>query len=290
MKKVLFLVFWGLFCHIASFAHDGIRQLVQFYESADMDGYYSMAQRNINEDLSQLYRNGGCVELKIPIPFVEITNEQGSGKLLHHTYKYKGQIHNENNFNEQIGTEKLVPMLSIQFINTGNYKSGDNLYDYIRIDSVIVFSMVGLDKRNRIQSFWHFDDGDRGYEPVERFSIFHRQPDCHYSRYSKKLPSAYRRIRKENPTLLLSNYHIRNKGGMLYVKGDSIYVYDIATGKRMELNSYVKTNFSTEQIQAFDNISVPNIYEDKWGNDRKAGYTPQELINIYCCPIKTRTR
>ena len=67
---------------------------------------------------------------------------------------------------------------------------------------------------------------------------------------------------------------------MLYVKGDSIYVYDIATGKRMELNSYVKTNFSTEQIQAFDKISVPNIYEDKWGNDRKAGYTPQELINI----------
>ena len=86
MKKVLFLVFWGLFCHIASFAHDGIRQLVQFYKSADMDGYYSMAQRNINEDLSQLYRNGGCVELKIPIPFVEITNEQGSGKFSAQTH------------------------------------------------------------------------------------------------------------------------------------------------------------------------------------------------------------
>lgn len=242
------------------YSQNAIDRLISFYNQADMGCYYSMIERNVNKYYQQEYQNWQRDKLGLPYDSIEICYKNNTHILVtKHT-------NDKNPFRIFIDSTHIVPMLAVQFVNTDKYNLNDNIYDYISIDSTIVFSLASVDKHNKVTSFLHFFDGYFG---------------CHYVNPTNDYPkSVIKKIQKLKPELIMvTHFNQENKGYFLFIKKSTIYVYDIANKNCTELNRYIKERYSLERIRSFNNVYIPYIYTDKM-ETRITGNTPIEQINI----------
>jgi hypothetical protein len=256
-------IFLLLFVSVRVCSQNTIDAIINFYNQADMDCYYSMIEQNVNRYFLQEHKNWKQDKLGIPCDSIIIMNNNGEYNLV--TKKY---IREDETSRVCMDTTRIVPLLAVQFINTDEYKPDDNIYNNICIDSTIVFSLASVDKHNKLTSLLHFFDGYFGYYDVLS------DPAKLYSK------NVIQKIQKFNPSLMLvAHFKQENLGYFLFIKDSAIYVYDTKTNKCVELNIYLKNKYRIEEIRSFNHVYIPLIYTNKM-ETRTTGNTPIEQINI----------
>lgn len=223
-------------------------QLLQFYNDADMDCYLAKIQKNINDYF--------------------VLDNKIWGRDKYGILPQRIELHKD----------EIVPMLTIQFVNTDSFNFNDDIYNYITIDSSIVFTLACVDKKMNVTAFAHFFDGVNGYWNIEK--IF----QCKNFFKEKKLNHIIKNINKKDPELILyskvlSDFHDNN--GFMYVKNGKIYVYRVIEKDIYELNDYIRRFFSINRIRKLNYSYIPIIYQNDQST-RRTGHTPENEKII--CP------
>lgn len=269
MKGTLSIIFIVLI-YTNGFSQSIINTLLHFVENADMNCYYSMIQRNVNTYFAQEHRNFGR-DANIPLQNITIINNIRDAVLTANLLDIK-----QNEPSLHSVSMNIVPLLAIQFVNTDAFNMEDCIYDYISIDSTIVFSLACVDKKKRVKSFVHFFDGYSGYQSIGQFKHCPKSIALN----GKKMRLIIKRINKYNPDLLLvTNILCRNMGDVLFVKGSNIFIYDLSCNKSFELDGYIKKKYSLTEIRSLNRKYIPYIYSDKM-MVKTTGNTHINQINI----------
>lgn len=111
--------------------HPTISKLKSFAAEADMSYYINKAQQNLIDDYNLQCSHFGRADIS----------------------QLELDLHKE----------KLVPILTVRFINTENYNYEDNIYDYMEVDTVRDFAFACVDKRMKVNCFANFLDGVYAY-------------------------------------------------------------------------------------------------------------------------------
>jgi len=243
--------FTSLSCAI-SYSQNIVEQLKQFYENADMDCYIAKIQDNIN--------------------YCFVIDNQNWGRDKHGILPQKVELKKN----------EIVPMVTIQFINTDSFSFNDDIYNYITIDSVIVFTLAIIDKKMKVKAFANFFDDICYYEldkePFENIIV------------KIRLKQIIKNIYKKKPELILYCDALRGcKGfcgpcdynGFMFVKNGKLYVYRVVEKDIYELNEYIKRFFSLKRIRSLNYTSIPIIFQ-KDESIRRTGHTPENEKII--CP------
>ena len=217
-----------------------------------------MIQRNVNLFFQQEHEAWGRGGQGIPCPSVEIKTNSDETILITKSVRHKRDVY----FIKSEIT-RVVPLLAVQFVNTDTFDKKDNIYEYLCIDSTVVFTLVSINKKNNINSFLHFFDGYTGYESVEcrTFAYFEKVYPKYLAQYRKNLPYVMKRIKQCQPDLIMTtHFGNENIGRFLFVKNSEIYYYDVVNDTSVELNTYIKQNYSLAQISSFNKKCIPYIY------------------------------
>lgn len=252
------------------FSQSIINTLLHFADNADMDCYYSMIQSNVNTYFSQEHHNYGR-DVSIPKQNIAITKNAQNVVITANLLDI-----NQNRLHLRSVSMDIVPLLAIQFVNTDVFQMEDCIYDYISIDSTIVFALACVDLKKRVKAFVHFFDGYSGYESMESYKNYPNN----IAHNIKKMRLIIKRINKYNPDLLLvTNILCRNMGDVLFVKGSNIFIYDLSCNKSFELDGYIKKKYSLTEIRSLNRKYIPYIYSDKM-MVKTTGNTHINQINI----------
>jgi hypothetical protein len=170
-------------------------------------------------------------------------------------------------------------MLAIQFVNTQDYKQGDNIYDFIAIDSTIVFTFVCVDKKMNVENFVNFFDGIHTvYTPPYKYN----------KQKAKVLKKTIKNINKEKPELILycsilprcRKIILCDDNGFMFIKNGKIFVYRVVEKDAFELNEFINNFFTMEQIQKLNHSFIPLIYRKGEELTKITGNTPKSEIGI----------
>jgi len=247
IKYIVFIAIVLLFCNNI-FSQNIIEQLKEFYKNADMDCYIAKIQKNVN--------------------YYFILDNQNWGRD-----KY-GILPQKVEFNKN----EIVPMLTIQFINTDSFNINDDIYNYITIDSVIVFTLAIVDKRMNVQAFANFFDGVNGYYEIDK------GPSIKNFLEKLKFKHIVKNINRQKPELILYSHVLcgfHDNNGFMFVKNGKIYVYRVVEKDIYELNEYIKRFFSLDRIRSLNYTFIPSIYQED-ESTRRTGHTPENEKMI--CP------
>ena len=229
------------------YAQNIVEQLKQFYSNADMDCYIAEIQKNVNEYFVLENKIWGLDKIGIPPQKIELHKEE------------------------------IVPMLTIQFINTDSFDLNDDIYNYIAIDSSIVFTLAIVDKRMNVKAFANFYCYVCGYlEIYNGLSIknFFKR---------KYLTHVIKNINKQKPEAILYSSAldievlcgIDDYNGFMYIKDGKIYVYRVIEKKSYELNDYIRKFLTLDMIRHLNYSYKPIIYELDQSSPRRTGNTPE---------------
>jgi len=237
--KYFVLMVFGLFFCNGVYAQSIIEQLKQFYKNADMDCYIAKIQKNVND-------------------FFIIENQMfGADKYGIQPRKF------------EIQKEKIVPMLTIQFVNTDSFNLNEDIYNYITIDSSIVFTLACVDKSMNVTAFAHFIDWVSGYDEIDK------DPSIKNFHVRMKFKHVIKNINKQKPEIILYSNVLRgfyDANGFMYIKNGKIYVYRIIEKDVYELNDYIRRFFSLDRIRELNYSYIPIIYQlDQ--SPRRTGHT-----------------
>lgn len=224
-----------------------VGQLKQFYQNADMDCYLPRIQKNINDFFVLDNQIWGRDRYGIVPPKIELEKD------------------------------KIVPMLTIQFINTDSFNLNDDIYNHIAIDSSIVFMLACVDKQMNVKAFAHFFLWVDGYYEVDKVVT----SKTYFEKL--KLKHIIRNINKQKPEMILfcgtmMGFHDHN--GFMFVRNGKIYVYRVIEKDFYELNDYIRRFFSLKTIRELNYSYLPVIYQDH--SIRRTGHTPENAKMI--CP------
>jgi hypothetical protein len=244
MKLIVFLVIF-FSAGNSLFSQSTVERLKIFYKTSDFECYIEKTKQNIITAHNAKCEWWGMDSSTIQPPKIDLT------------------------------LENAVPILNISFINTENYKYTDNIYDYIVIDSVRVFSFAHIDKSFNLKHITYYEFGDL-------------YADLH--KLNPKLKHIIRKINKEKPDLIMCCVSLRNwipnldrdDNCFLFVKQNSIYLYHIDNNKKYELNYYVRNFYSLDKIQNLNKTEILSIFTDKGYSTRITGKTPKNEIQM--CP------
>jgi hypothetical protein len=256
MESKYLIIIGLLFCSNIYSQDKIISQIKEFVANADMDCYMNSAQKNIIHDYELR-----CKDIRdLYISRNDTINSSSSAIL-----PPPPQI--------DLSKVNTVPMLAIQFVNTENFNYGDNIYNYIAIDSTIVFTFACVDKKMNVYAFANYIDGIHPYQEVKQFKRKHKQ--------------VVKNINKQQPELLLccnalsvdcigcdTGYY-----GYLYLKNDKIYVYRPYDADIIELNDYIH-RFSLNTIRNLNRVPIPRIYGGGIGEMRRTGNAPKDELKI----------
>lgn len=269
MKNILSIIV-VLLIYANGFSQTIINTLLLFADNADMDCYYSMIQSNVNTYFFQEHHNYGR-DASIPLPNIAITKNVQNAVITANLLDI-----NQNRLHLRTVSMDIVPLLAIQFVNTDVFQMEDCIYDYISIDSTIVFSLACVDKKKRVKSFVHFFDGYSGYQSIGQFKHCPKSIALN----GKKMRYIIKKITKFNPDLLLvTNFLCKNVGEVLFLKDSNIYIYDLTRNKSVEIDSYIKQKYNLVEIRTLNRKYIPYIYSNTMST-KTTGNTPQEQINI----------
>jgi hypothetical protein len=264
MESRYLIIIGLLFCGNIYSQNNIISQIKEFVAKADMNCYIGNAQKNIINDYELR-----CKDMRDFYIFHYDTIKPFPFTMLPPPPKI--DLHKAN----------TVPMLAIQFVNTENFNYGDDIYDYITIDSTIVFTFACVDKKMNVYGYANYIDGVCPYQDIKGVKREHRQ--------------VIKNINKQHPELLLccsalavdcigcdTGYY-----GYLYLKNDKIYVYRPYNANNIiELNNYIH-GLSLSTIHSLNWVPVPRIYRGGIGAMRRTGNTSTDEIQI-CPPLMVR--
>lgn len=219
IKFALFIAIELSLCNVINSQHI-TDQLKQFYNNADRDCYLAKIQKNVNDYFVLDNESWGRDKYGIPPQKIELHKEE------------------------------IVPMLTIQFVNTDSFNLDDDIYNYIAIDSSIVFTLACVDKRMNVNAFAHFFDGINGYYE------FYKDPS---------IKRVIKNIQKQKPELILYNHVLcgfHDNNGFMFVKNGKIYVYRIDEKDIYELNDYMRRFYSLDRIRRLNYAFIPIIYQN----------------------------
>ncbi len=170
-----------------------------------------------------------------------------------------------------------VPILNIQFVNTGNYNYFDNIYDYITIDSTWAFTFAYIDKQMNIKAFVNYAASNGSYWDISD----RKSPYKEHKQIIKK-------ISKYEPDLILRSamlgggFGVMYDDGFMYIKGNKIYKFIMNSGKSYELNEYFRNYLRIDDIHRYLDFSyIPLIYNKEDKNKRRTG-NARENEKIIC--------
>jgi hypothetical protein len=231
----------GLFFCNNIYSQNITNELIQFSKNADMDCYIAKIQKNINDYFILDNKNWGRDKYGIIPPKIELQKDE------------------------------IVPMLTIQFINTDSFNLNNDIYNYITIDSTIVFTLACVNKKMKVFAFAHFFDGINGYYEIDK------DPQSNNFFKTLKFKHIISNINKQKPELILYCHVLsgfQDDNGFMYVKNGKIYVYRVIEKDIYELNDYIRRFFSLDRIRNLNNTFIPMIYQlDQ--STRIAGHTPE---------------
>lgn len=240
--KFFVLIGFGLFFCYNIYAQNITEQLKQFYKNADMVCYMAKIQKNVNDYF--------------------ILDNKIWGRDKYGIFPPKIELHKE----------EIVPMLTIQFVNTDSYNYNDDIYNYIAIDSSIVFTLACVDKKMNVYAFANFFYWASGYYEFE--------DDPSFKNICKKMNFKHiiKNINKQKPEIILySNvlcgFHDNN--GFMYIKNGKIYIYRVIEKDIYELNDYIRKFFSLDRIRELNYSYIPIIYQPDQ-SPRRTGHTPED--------------
>jgi hypothetical protein len=202
-------------CH-SVYSQNLVEELKKFYTKADLGCYIDKAQKNLLDDHLLRCQMWGIDTTVLPAPKIDLHRE------------------------------KLIPMLKIKFVNTEKYNYNDDIYNFITIDSVVVFTFACIDKQKNVKYFINFFDGEHAYIEI------------------KRLKNAIKNIIRKQPDMFLHCSTLEGgfgdifNNGFMYVKGDKIYVYNVNKKKSYELNYYFRTFFRLNDIYSLQYVSIPS--------------------------------
>ena len=252
----------GMFLGINTYSQDIVSVIKDFYKNADMNCYINKAQKRMMEEYKLLAQWDSIYGVHYPPPEID----------LHQSI--------------------IVPVLNVQFLNMENYNYSDDIYDYIAIDSVWVFSFVCVDKKIKEYAAVNFPAPSGSYYEINN------------------LPKAFRKksnlimiknlINRHKPELILRCAKLAGgiggkkacDDGYMYIKGDKIYKFVMYDGKSYELNEFFRKGPRTDSIYDYlnlDNIRlylcksyIPLIYRKDERDSRRTGNAPENEKMI--CP------
>ena len=253
----LFYVLVVLFNSVA-YSQNVVEQFKEFYLKSDFDCYIDLYQREC-----ELF------------------------------YKEDAEQFKENCWFCQFNKENMIFILNVQFANTESYNYGDNIYNYLVVDSVRPFSVVFVDKRMNVLGIWGLHD--RPY--LENMK----------QKRDKERRKEITNINKEKPELILHFPNIMVRGYtpfFYYIKDGKIYVsytryvsfkHDLYFPWRsQELNEYFHpSNISDSMISHSKLTYIRQLNKIERYNDpqnidnyviRYGGYTPPEEVRV-CPPL-----
>lgn len=219
-----------LFSNFHVYPTDIVNELKSFREKADMDCFMSKIETHINQYFVEYNRGWGLDRYNIVPQKINLQKE------------------------------KYLPMLTIQFVDTERYNYNQDIYDYISIDSTIVFTLACVDKKMNVSAFANYFDGVNGYIELN---------DLRYKTKKRvRLKSIIKNISKQEPEMILycnslAGFHDDN--GFLFIKNNKIYVYRVVERDIYELNYYLKKFFSLERIRSLKkNNSLEHKFLECW--------------------------
>jgi hypothetical protein len=227
-KKCFILILSGLLLYNCNYAQKVTEQLNQFYKNADMDCYISKIQKNVNDYFILDNKIWGRDKYSIPPQKIELHNHE------------------------------VVPMLTIQFVNTDTYNYNDDIYNFISIDSSIVFTLACVDKRMNVTAFANFFVWVSGYYEIGKDPSIKNPFDR--MRYKHVIKNIY----KQKPEIILFSHVLcgfHDDNGFMYIKNGRIYVYRPIERDVFELNEYIHRFFSLDRIRKLNYTYLPIIYQ-----------------------------
>lgn len=111
-----------MFTYQTSHSKNVVTELKHFYNNAPLDCYIDKIKKNIMVEYN--LRCQGLSLFRIP-PLDEIN----------------------------LNKDNTVFMLAIQFVNTETFNLGDDIYNYISIDSTRVFTLACVDNKKNVYAF-----------------------------------------------------------------------------------------------------------------------------------------
>jgi hypothetical protein len=226
--------------------------LKEFYKNADWDCYLNMAQKNMEaeRDSIKVWWYGNYPQIFDESVPVSINLRQ----------------------------EKTIPMLVVNFSKTEMFNYENNIYDYMIIDSMRVFTFACVKNNSKVWAFANFFGGRYAYcnidENLKGYSNTKRNA----------LKNVIRGINRHSPELILycasmAGFHDDN--GFMFVKNDQIFVFRVIERDVYELNEYIRKFFNLDRIINLNKENTPAIYDKNSDNGiRKTGNTPQGEINV----------
>jgi|GEM_PF-1713603 len=278
--KYLFLAA-GMFLGIDSYSQDIVSVMKDFYNTANMDCYIDKAQQRMMKEYDLR-----CKRLTdFYISYCKKYENNSSNISYCQKYLQHGDI---TGFplplppNIDLNQSNTVPILNIQFVNTENYNYSDNIYNYITIDSVWMFSFAYVDKRMNVKAFVNYAAPHQLYwlEPCKKY---------------------LKGINKYKPDLILRCAALAggigniSDDGLMYIKDGKIYKYMEYNGKSYELNDFFRRDPCPDNIDCYlnlDNIRrylnqsyIPLIYQKGGVSKRRTNNAP-ENEKMICPPIE----
>lgn len=244
--KIKYIIILSLFLGNNIYAQDNIiSQLKQFSKNADIDCYLDKIQKRTINYYYSLYEYSNMDITRSPIAKIESNKE------------------------------KIIPILTIQFVNTENYNFGDDIYKHITIDSTRVFTLVYVDKRNNISAYIGLG-GLPGYLNAN---------DGEYKGKKKRnIEKILININKQHPDLILYCGTLSsNDDGFMYIKNDKIFVYRVVKGDSFELNEYITKFYRLDGIRSL-NYSIVPVFDINADRFRRTGHDPKNELIV--CPSK----
>lgn len=220
-KYLIFIVLF--FCECVCAQHKIINQFKDFVAKADMVCYEQKIQKDLNKFDEWL------------IDSLPKLNKFGRVAV------YRPE-------NVDLQKENKIFALAVSLANTENYNFEDDIYDYLVIDSLRTFIIVCVDKKMNVI----------GITDVDEPGTFNNLKDDFYY-YPKKrrneIRAIIKNINKENPDLIM--YCDNWWSSFLYIKDETIYCYNVKTGKSKEFNKEVRGCPSIDMVRTANILDTP---------------------------------
>ncbi|MCD2424455.1 hypothetical protein LQ567_16870 [Niabella pedocola] len=255
-----------------------VEQLKRFYKKADVNCYLAKIEKNVNDYFVLENKNWGRDKNGIPPDKVDLHDN----KIVYYRYGNGGKLSHKDEY-------KVVPMLTVQFVDTESLKEKEDIYKHITIDSSIIFTLACVDDKMKTMAFANFYGGTFGYLDLEQG--FNRKGSLNIP----NLKQVINNINKHNPELILYSQALAthsngvtgtsDSNGFMFIKNGKIYVFRVNERDVYELNDFINKFFTLNRIRDLNEASVPLIYQ-KGELTRRTGNTPE--MEKLSCPEVSR--
>lgn len=302
MKKRIFLFQIIVVLLNSVYAQENkVIELTNIYKNADYDCYTDLIQKDIDDFTTWLEDSLIPKEWNKMQKDISDWETMMGKRMKRKKYQRKKQewIDSFMNFirpqpkHVDLRAEKKVFFLSISLRDMDSYQPGENIYDYIIVDSTRTFIVACLDDSLNIKGISDLDDKG-SFETVREWVCYHHAGGSRRFDFMNKCPSEdlffddyFKRLLSMDYDVLLywnQNLHLQ----YLYIKNGKIYLYrndfeDIEFQEYINSRFVNKDDYFTNVWRRTYGIIYPTQRQREHGDfhyTRKTGHTPDSELRI----------